>query len=304
MFIFVQMQLVSRSNIDIVKWNHLVENTPGAAFFSYSWYLDEIAENWCVFVDDVYSKGIAIPFTVRLGVKMAYTPIFVSYVEWLGDSKYDQTELLNVLRKEFKGFDLAFKTQLLNIPSEDFSSQYIFPNDDSKLGSQAKRMLNKATKAGYKTNVTDQFEKVFGLIESELKGKFTGMTDESLSRLESAIVSARRVGVLKVFEVISDEKVVGGVICLEKEDQLYYLKGAADSISKKNGAMYFAINASIEYAKWKKILFDFGGSRVEGVRKFNENLGGQNNDYFFYSEDNSPLWFRLLKRLKKLTSKN
>ena len=304
MFIFAQMQLISRSNIDVEKWNLLVNNTLGAAFFSYSWYLDEIAENWCVFVDDDYSKGVAIPFTVRLGVKVAYTPIFISYVEWLGSSGCDQNELLKVLRKEFSGFDLAFKTQLLNIPSEAFSSQYIFPTDDSKIGSQAKRMLKKATKFGYKVNVTDQFESVFELVRSELKGKFTGMTDESLGRLKSAIVSARKAGVLKVFEVVSDEKVVGGVICLEKEDQLYYMKGAADSKAKKNGAMYFAINASIEFAKWKKKLFDFGGSRVEGVRKFNENLGGQNKDYFFFSEDNTPKWFRLLKRLKKLASKN
>lgn len=125
LFIFVAMQLVNRSEIDVKKWDQLVDNTAGVGFFSYSWYLDHIAENWAAIVDDDYTKGIAVPFTVRMGVKVAYTPIFVSYVEWLGEDAVDQDKLLSILRISFSGFYLAVNKQLFNIEFEKYVCQMI-----------------------------------------------------------------------------------------------------------------------------------------------------------------------------------
>ena len=74
------MRLLDRKHIDLEKWDNLVAQS-GATVFSTSAYLDAVAQNWCVLVDDEYSKGIAIPYTNRFNVKIAYTPVFLRYVE-------------------------------------------------------------------------------------------------------------------------------------------------------------------------------------------------------------------------------
>ena len=68
------MKLIYRNEIDLEKWDALVRSKSDAAVFSLSSYLDAVAENWCVYVDEKYTKGIAVPFTKRLGVKICYTP--------------------------------------------------------------------------------------------------------------------------------------------------------------------------------------------------------------------------------------
>ncbi|MEY3237827.1 MAG: hypothetical protein RI883_1928, partial [Bacteroidota bacterium] len=75
------MKIIQREHIDTKKWDALVSSSSDNAVFSLSTYLDAVAENWCVLTDDEYSKGIALPFTVRIGIKVIYTPIFVRYLE-------------------------------------------------------------------------------------------------------------------------------------------------------------------------------------------------------------------------------
>ena len=59
-----------------------------------------------------------------------------------------------------------------------------------------------------------------------------------------------------------------------------------------------ALNSAIEYAKENNLKFDFGGSNIEGVKRFNYNLGGIDEVYFMHIQNNGPAWFKLAKRLK------
>ena len=62
--------------------------------------------------------------------------------------------------------------------------------------------------------------------------------------------------------------------------------------------MYLALNTAIENAIDANKNFDFGGSKVEGVKGFNHNLGGKNVVYYLYENVNYPWWYRLMKKMK------
>ena len=100
------MKIVERKNIDTEKWDSLVEKTKGAGFYSYSWYMDAVAENWSVLVNHDYSEGIALPYTTRLGVDKLYAPIFVSYVEFLG-SQLKVKSYEEIIRNSFQEYLLV-----------------------------------------------------------------------------------------------------------------------------------------------------------------------------------------------------
>lgn len=292
----MNLKWVQRIDLNIQKWDALVACTPDAAFFSYSFYLDAVAENWCVLVDEHYRVGIALPYTIRAKQKIVYTPIFVSYLEILG-SMVETSLPKEFILKEFKIIEAEFKQPILGTPNEIFTTQVLDPTQKRK--GQINRMLNKAKRFELEILPSNDWKSVFTFIESELGGKFSGMTPISLERLKKAYTSAEEKNVLRVFEIRKENTCVGGVICLESNHQFLYSKGATMDSAKENGGMYAAIDAAIHCATEAKKQFDFGGSRVEGVRRFNTSFGGADVEYFSYRIDRSPRWFRFLREINK-----
>ena len=104
------MNVVSRKDLDDSKWNSLVLSTKGGSIFSHTSYLDSVAENWCVLVNESYSSGMALPYTIRVGVKNLYTPNFSRYLEWL----YLDPENKQIPKDLFKQLQFYFKVASFN----------------------------------------------------------------------------------------------------------------------------------------------------------------------------------------------
>jgi ribosomal protein S21 len=292
------VKIIERKHIDDSRWNELIEKTPEASFFSYTWYLDSVAENWCALLEEDYSFGIALPFSVRLGVETLYTPIFLRYIEVLGES--DQFELVQkLIHDRFKNIQISSRQKILGDNCESHVYQTITTLEERKIGSQAKRMLKKADKNSLSIDVTDDYSTILDVVKSELKNKFTGINETSLVSLERLFQAAKEQNVLKAYTIKNE----GGIVCLEKGSKHLYLKGTVLEEVKVNGGMYLALNLAIESAISSKHTFDFGGSRIPGVQKFNHNLGGNDVVYYAYKIDNAPFWFKLARRIKNTWSK-
>ena len=292
------MKIIEREHIQIELWNSLVENTSSASFFSYSWYLDATAENWCVLVNSDYSTGIALPFSKKLGVELLYTPIFVRYIEWLGDTSFAK-EANVIIRERFSNMHISIRTKLLGVGYEEHVYQEIVSSSKRNLGSQAKRMLGKATKNELSVTVSNDYRSVLGIVRSELKGKFKGIDSTSLLALEKLFEAGAREGVLTSYTLKNE----GGIVCFENSKALLYLKGTVSSDMKDKGGMYLVLNSVIESALTKNKIFDFGGSRVDGVRRFNNNLGGTDVQYYCYKLDRTPFWFKFARRIRRTWKK-
>lgn len=293
------MKFVTRENIDIQKWDELVKRSANNSVFSLSSYLDAVSENWCVFVDEKYSKGIALPYSVRMGIKMCYTPIFVRYLEWLGAEKIKPEELSKLIQNEFLIGQLSSNVEFVTHKEGDLIFQEIHSNNSLQLNSQAKRMLTKFEKSGLKIEQSIDEKIILKRIKEELPKKISSINDHSLLRLEKLVNSLKKKDMLQSLVVKDHENIVGGLFLVRFNNSLLYLKGAFTPESKKEGAMYSAMLSAIELGKKDNLLFDFGGSRVDGVRRFNLNLGGIDRDYYSLEWDNSPLWFKLIKKAKK-----
>lgn len=297
------MKFKSRDNIDLKKWDDLVLKTPGSSVFSLSIYLDEIAENWMVYVDENYTKGIAVPFASRLGVKTCYTPIFITTLEWLGDERGEIRNFLTEVKTVFPLGHFCMRQQIEKQDCTTYVEQIIQPNSSIEIGSQAKRMLNKSQKVGHHVEYSNDTQPILALIRSELLPKISSLTEASIERLEQALRcldAQKRVRILSVFD---KQQFIGGLFLIDFNDTVLYLKGAFTDEAKKNGAMYNAMNFAINQAHKEGKVFDFGGSRVEGVRHFNHQLGGSDRSYYCYQWDNSPSWYRVMKSFRNLLQK-
>lgn len=294
------MRFIQREHIDCAKWDALVKSDSTVSVFSLSTYLDAIAENWCVFTDEGYTKGIALPFTFRLGVKTCYTAVFLRYVEWIGEQTVQFDKLISILQAEFPAGQLCIKQTILGYPSQDFVFQHISTLTERTINSQAKRMLSKAEKKQFQLEEVDSNQDIQAIIKEELPQKIASINDVSLSALEKLTSQLKNEKRLRIVAIKDQTIIVGGLYLVDFNDTVLYLKGAFTKEAKDAGAMYFAMNEAIKEAQAAGKKFDFGGSRVEGVRRFNVNLGGYDQVYFSYEWNNAPFWFKLLKKARQV----
>jgi hypothetical protein len=290
------LKIIEREHINTTKWNALVTAKLGHSIFSHSYYLDEVAENWCIITDNEYSCGIAIPYTIRLGVKCFTTPIFVRYLEWFG-SQRNWEIAANLIENSFSGGSFQVPENLANYQPERY---FQIVEGDRKLGSQAKRMLAKAK--DYKVEIANESDNlsILKIIESELPSRISTLNTRNIAILRQLVLNLGQKNFVKSFVIKSESKIVAGIILIEFNGVLLYLKGASSSDFKKNGAMYALMDCAIVYAQQNNLIFDFGGSSAEGVRRFNLNLGGVDIQYGVYHSEKAPFWFKGLKRIKNL----
>jgi len=104
------VEVIERNKIDVDRWDHLVLSSSNHTLFSLSTYLDSVAENWAVLVNEDYTLGIALPYTIRFGVKTLYTPFFMRYIEVLG-GEIDNLE--NYLKSNFESSKFKIRTIII-----------------------------------------------------------------------------------------------------------------------------------------------------------------------------------------------
>jgi len=291
------MQFLDSKHIDRARWEQL-EMSKGAHFFSALSYLDAVAENWGAYILDDYRAAIVIPFKQRLGQRWVYQPLFFRASEWLGDwSESEKDQLVKQLKLDFSsgcfnvdskaGDDLCY--QIL-APSADFRTRY------NKL---ATRMLKKGENSDLIVTNELHEDDFVALLVSELKGKADTWDANGQIVFKALMNNYQDKGQLRYFGLILHGKLVGGIVTLVRENRMLYLKGSATVEAKKMGAMYLAMDKAIEEAMLSNRVFDFGGSRIDGVKRFNENLGGESVFYQSISWDRSPVAFKILKVVKE-----
>jgi hypothetical protein len=289
------MRLLERDQIDIARWDQLVESC-GGLIFSKSVYLDAVAESWCVYVDDSYSRGVALPYALRLGKKTLYTPLFLRCLEWFGE--LPKEDPFSILRSIFPSADFSLKNKISDFNSEQYIYQEISVGTEQSYNDLAKRMLRKFGRSDLKIKSTDEFTAIFKVISNELPKKVDSINHRNLNSLFVLIQNLSKTGMLRAEMLLHNDRCVGGAFFIETKDRVVYLKSAFTEEAKKMGAMYGLMDQMIKDSVGKKKNFDFGGSRVEGVKRFNHNLGASDVTYFNYKWNDLPLWYRLIKKAK------
>ena len=299
------MNIVDRKDLDDEKWNLLVLNTRGGSIFSHTAYLDSVAEHWCVLVDDGYTNGMALPYTIRVGIKGLYTPNFSRYLEWLCLDQQDCKKPADL----FKQLQFYFKVASFNsqfIINESYKTTFVYQHNDGlkEYNKLSKRMLKKFDNSDYIIKHSNQMSQIISFIHTNLSSKTRNLSAMDYKRFDRLVMSLRNENLLYVKAIFDKNGYIqGGAFFVEQNNSILYLKGAVSREAQDEGSMYALINEGISLAKSKNKSFDYGGSRITGVRQFFMNIGGYDQKYYFYQWNKSPLAVRSVYFLKRVLSK-
>ncbi|MES2799935.1 MAG: GNAT family N-acetyltransferase [Bacteroidota bacterium] len=284
------MQIVERNKMDTERWDALVRKNNGS-FFSLSCYLDQLAENWCVLVDENYQKGMALPYLNRLGQQMIYTPVFYRYAELFN---------FQLEEKEYKLLEKRFKFANLLVDKSEENSRFLFQtiSENYELNERSKRMIKKFDKSTLEMKTIDDVDLLWGFVNEHLRPKIDSLNQKSMGNLLKLLHSLKQNGLLKVIAVFEGNSLQGGAFFVENDQHVLYLKSAFSEEAKKSGAMYKIVGDQIKWAVDMQRTFDFGGSRAENVRNFNLNFGAKDVYYSMMNWNNLPFWMKVVLKLK------
>jgi hypothetical protein len=289
------VKVIERNKLEVDRWDQLVLSSSNHTLFSLSTYLDSVAENWAVLVNEDYTSGIALPYTIRFGVKILYTPFFMRYIEVLGGSGIDKLEIY--LKSNFESSKFKIRTKLLLDNSNVLTFQEV---RFLKMNQQVKRMLVKSSKSDFEIKeVEDGFDEVLKLIENELSSKVEVFQSDSKKYIERLVENLKSKSLIKIYGFYQLDELVGGMIFILAQNRTIYLKGAANDKARNQGLMYACMKNEIENTLQEGKIFDFGGSSIEGVKRFNLNFGSDDIEYYEYEWNHAPWWWRILKYIRK-----
>ena len=295
------MQFIERKNIDLKKWNERISADSDVNVFCYAWYLDAVAENWGALIsDNDYTTVLPIAYTSKIGVKQMYQAPFTREYTIFG-TDFNWQKAIDFLLPRFKL--LAFRNESETILTEKTirHNQYLTLTDTftENYRSNAKRLVKKAAKNFvFEPHNNPAF--LIQLFNKTVGHKIDSIGDKELKALEKLMQAAisNQKGEMLIAKNQNEEIIAGGYF-LKDKNRITYLKGAATTEAKKLGAMYGLFDfAFTTYKKQGFEIFDFGGSEIENVATFYKKFGAVDRNYYNYTIDNTPLWFKTLKKLK------
>lgn len=296
------LRFIESKNIDLEKWNNLLANVDQV--FCYKAYFESLAENWGALVLNDYEAALVVPYKKKLFWTWVYTPQFYRASYWMGAwSEHKQQAALALLKSQFSfgSLNLGYTTGLENT----FFHQEIEPSayDEDNYNNLARRMIRKAESVSIQ--ITKEWDETHFLtfLQAELGPKIDDFQGPSMHVFRDLLRSLQNAGIFHFEGAVVGGALVGGLISVQLPGRHLYLKGTANLEAKKSGAYYLLMHRAIKRAVAADAVFDFGGSRVEGVAQFNRNFGARDNEYNNYSWGSEPTPFKILKiilnRLKK-----
>ena len=293
-----------QSKINRKDWDTLVQKSKFPSIFTFSYYIDATAENWCAYVDDGFNYAIPIAYTKKLGIECVYPPFFHRAMGPIGNiDKIDWNDFQSELLTRFPRGTYHLDDDYLDIEDKEALVYQVLTKRNFKLKDNPKRNIKKFEKSTLRLKYNVDGEDLTKLIVSLLSDKLEFYnTDESKS-IYNLVKQAEMDGSLITLGIMNGYSLEGGLLALHSEQTILYLKGACSDEAMNQGAMYAAMNELITSTFEKNYSFDFGGSRIDGVRFFNTRFSATDEIYFKYSWENGPLWFKTLQQLRKWTKK-
>jgi hypothetical protein len=264
----------------------------------YSWYLDAVSDNWSGVTSDNYSTLLPITYTRKIGIKQFNQALFTREFEVVG-TDFSFVDGLSLIKNQFKNIQFRSSSNL-DVTNVQRVHQYIELDDlfESNYSTNAKRLIKKSNK-NYTYKVVNCVDELIDLVKENVAHKIKEFTVQNIDKLKGLMNAAVSVNKGETIAVFENDIIVAAGFFLKDKSTITYLKGASTNEAKKNGAMFGLMDYAFSNYKACYSVFDFGGSNVDSVATFYKKFGAVDKKYFEYTINNLPLWFKLLKKLKK-----
>ncbi len=303
----IEIRYLTRSAIDLNKWDRCIKEAPNGLIYHFSWYLDAVC-TWDALVAGDYAYVLPLPWKKKLWVRYIYIPPFVAQTGIISKYTVDGALVKQFLQKIPAGFSVADITlNELNPSPDDVSIKQklclnmVLPLNEpyeqiaARFSKDGKKNIRQAEQSGITITdnipvivIMDMYRAAYGH-----KNKAIQHQGRLFTHLSSLIIQ-RGYGFTTGVKSGSGQLVAAAFIAKD-DKRIYYLLAAPNENGRKTGAIHFLINHLIRSYAGTDLFFDFEGSDIPSVAQFYKKFNPVENIYFRLRINRLPYWLRWLK---------
>ena len=304
----MEIKIFQRGEIDDKRWNGCVHFALSAMPYAYTWYLDNVCEEWFGLVVGKYKMVMPIVLGKKWGVKYNYQPFFTQQLGVYSDLPISQETMdafFKKLPKDLKYVEMSLnesnyppkgveaherKNFLLDLKPnyEDIAEQY---------SGSIKRNIKKARK--HNLQIHGQFSpEVFAdFYKKNTTPKINGFQEKHYYMMLRLIYAAIHYNMGFLIGAFSEDgQMQAANFMINHPQRLINLMPTSSESARENGAMSFLIDHVIERNAGQNKHLDFEGSMLEGVAKFYRGFGAKAHPYYHVKLNLLPKILRIFKK--------
>lgn len=304
-----EIRLIRNKDIDRVKWDHCIDNSPSGIAYAYSWYLDRICSHWDAVILGDYQYVMPLVKNRKYGISYIYQPFFTQQLGVFSSLNPEPSiisQFLDAIPKQFRLIDMN-----LNIGNRFQPTDFSFRcnmtyhlNLRLELSeicamykSNTKRNIQKATQQNIKIKPVDDISRFLRFTTENLRSKSPEIKSKHYSALQKVISYAleHHCGEL-LGAVDSADQLLASVFFVKTNQTVIYLAASSNQVGIETSAMFQLIDTFIQLNAGQNLTLDFEGSNIPGVARFYAGFGAIPETYLSVHQNHLP---GLLKVFKK-----
>lgn len=278
-----ELQFINRQNIDLLKWDALVEQYAQGLPYAYSWYLDAVCENWNIYIWGDYEAGFAFQIKRKFGLPYSLHPFMVQQLGFFGKNEAIFQDILKALEK--KVFHFHYQ---LNFFNSTLSQNISKPNFELRL-EPTHEILSKNYKTNTKRNIKKgNLEHLRVTIDAQLRPtdldfivEYSKNPIEGLRKqqFEQLMLHASQKGALEIYRSEIENELVALVVFIKNIKRAVYLLAVNSTKGQTTKSNFVLIDQFIKNNAESNIILDFEGSSMDGIARFYAGFGAKSNPY-------------------------
>lgn len=306
------IRYISYHAIDKEKWNRCVEASSNGIVFAYSWFLDATSNQWDALVMDDYEAVFPITKKTKFGISYFFNPIFALQLG-IFSKKILNGELtqqfFDQIPKKLRLIDISLNfgnsvnESIINQGFEIFDrkSQFIdlaesYEEISKNYSTNLKRNLSKAKKNKLKIVLSENVENVIEIFKENRGKTLNEITSEQYDNLRSLINGLVKNKKALIYECWVDDELIASACYSITNNRILYIKGGSTPKGRELCAMHLLMDNVIQSNSSSNLIFDFGGSSIEQVARFNYSFGAKDYNYQRLYRNNLPFFIKMLKK--------
>ncbi len=300
-----RIEILPSDKINQYSWDQCVQKNSNGLIYTTSVYLNQLSEQWNGLVINDYETIMPLPWKKKTGVRYCYTPPFIQQLGITGDMTKETAKQIIATINAFVSYG-DFQFNFSNSPLQqiipviprtnliiDLSNTY-----EIIRARYAHDTTENIRKAENKSLLYEKEYRTDGLIlYQELYGKkMPHIKKEDYTRFKHLCNKLLAENQCFTRTVTHNHEVLSTAILLKDNKRIYNIMNATTQNGRQKEANYFLFDQLVREFAGSRVLLDFEGSDLPGVRNFYEKFGAAPQPYFYYHLNQLPWPLRLLKR--------
>jgi len=299
---------LTRTRIDVSKWDRSISKSYNGLVYAYSWYLDIVCSGWEALVEGDYERVMPLTVAEKYNVPYIYQPYFTQQLGVFSISKLNASVILkfiNLIPEKYKYIELNLNSYNNIIGSlrtvkekTTFELDLILPYKilQQRYNNNTRRNLSRAIsskisiKKGISSSEIVQFKQRNASENENIK-------DYHYEILQKLIDFSINYKFGETYGVYNHEgELISVAFFVVSHFRAIFLLASSNEEGREKSAMFLLLDSFIKTYAERNLTLDFEGSNIDGIARFYSGFGAFPSKYYSLKINNLPWFMKLLKQ--------